>query len=57
MACYALKHLFKEITERCTSLAAACATQVVEHPAFGLKMLQYSRMQNMWDPAGDMSPS
>lgn len=56
---YAPKHLLREITERSTSLKEVWALprKWAGLQPTGLKILEYSRLQTSWDPAGEMSPS
>ena len=53
IASYSPKHLLREITERSTSLSSiwALLRKWAGIQPTGLKLLEYSRMQNMWTPA------
>ena len=59
VASYCPKHLLREITERSTSLKAVWSLlrKWAGIQPTGLKLLEYTRMQNMWDPSGDMNPA
>ena len=59
IASYAPPHLLREITERCTSLPAVWSLlrKWAGIQPTGLKILEYSRLQQAWDPNGDMNAS
>ena len=59
IASFSPKHLLREITERCESLEQVwrLLRKWAGIQESGLKILEYSRLQLTWDPAGEISPS
>ena len=59
VASYAPTHLLREITERCLSLQSVwdLLRQWAGIQPTGLKILEYSRLQQSWNPTGDINPS